>query len=96
MCSSSCSYEIRVHKDDIMHYCRFFIEKSLGNGEPSTTSACCKYVRRVNVVEICPAFTEDDKARIELWKWVKVTRNCGNALATGHNCASYVVQPPAS
>ncbi|KAF8719861.1 hypothetical protein HU200_024622 [Digitaria exilis] len=94
MCTSSCSYEIRVNKDDIMHHCRFSIEKKLGNGDPSIT--CCEYVRNANVEEICEAFTEADKAKIALWKWVKVTRKCGNALATWHDCAGYVVQPPMS
>nr|CAB3465343.1 unnamed protein product [Digitaria exilis] len=72
----------------------FSIEKKLGNGDPSIT--CCEYVRNANVEEICEAFTEADKAKIALWKWVKVTRKCGNALATGHDCAGYVVQPPMS
>nr|TKW25351.1 hypothetical protein SEVIR_3G113600v2 [Setaria viridis] len=85
ICSSSRSYELES-KDDIMHHCRFFMEKNLGNGEPDADSPCCKF--------ICQEFTEDDKAKIELWKWVKVTRKCENALATGHDCAGYVIPQP--
>ncbi|OEL13097.1 hypothetical protein BAE44_0025884 [Dichanthelium oligosanthes] len=96
MFSSYSSYEVLVLKDDIMHNCRFFMEKNIGNGEPGDNSPCCKFVRKANVVEICQEFTEADKAKIEMWKWVKVTRTCENVLATGHDCAGYVVQPPDS
>ena len=45
---------------------------------------------------VCHEFTEAGRAKIEMWKWVKVTRQCGKPLAVGYNCAGYVVQPPAN
>jgi hypothetical protein len=53
-------------------------------------------VRQASVAEICHEFSEADRAKIEMWKWVKVTRQCGKPLAVGYNCAGYVVQPPAN
>ena len=82
MCCSSRSYELES-KDDIMHHCRHFMEKHLGNGEPHPQRDCCKFVRQANVAEICHEFTEADRAKIEMWKWVKITRKCGNPEPPG-------------
>lgn len=57
-------------------------------------SRYCEKVREANVVDICQQFTEEDEARITLWKWVVVTRKCGNRLDTGFDCAGYIVHPP--
>ena len=94
-CSSCRSYELES-KDGIVHHCRHFMEKHLGNGDPHFHGECCKFVRQASVAEICHEFTEADRAKIEMWKWVKVTRQCGKPLAVGYNCAGYVVQPRAN
>ncbi|KAF8726971.1 hypothetical protein HU200_019459 [Digitaria exilis] len=78
-----------------MHACRHNIAKKLGSPwNVNYGSVCCEKVRQANVVDICQQFTEVDKSRITLWMWVIVTRRCGNDLATGFNCAGYIVPPP--
>ncbi|GJM94833.1 hypothetical protein PR202_ga11512 [Eleusine coracana subsp. coracana] len=80
-------------KDDIMHSCRFYIEKNLGTWDPPNHSLCCQNIRKADVAQICAEFTEADKEKIALHKWVKAARICGNALAVGSNCAGYQVPP---
>ncbi|CAN6336509.1 unnamed protein product [Urochloa humidicola] len=91
-CSSS-SYEVQDMKDDIMRYCRFYMQKNMGSPFPEATSVCCQYVRSANVAQICQEFTDQDKAKIQLYKWVTVTRVCQNPLTVGFNCAGYIVPP---
>lgn len=92
---SSRAYEVLDLKGDIMQHCRFYINKNLGTADPAYDSVCCNVVRQANVVDICQQFTDEDKAKIELWKWVRVTRMCENALPLGTNCAGYVVHSTA-
>ena len=47
MCCSSRSYELES-KDDIVHHCRHFMEKHLGNGDPHFHGECCKFVRQAS------------------------------------------------
>ena len=93
--SNSSAYQVLDVKDDIMQNCRFYIFKNLGTPDPKYSSLCCQDVRRANVVNICQQFTDQDKAKIDLWKWARVIRMCGNALAIGTNCAGYVVHSAA-
>ncbi|KAJ1262037.1 hypothetical protein BS78_09G076400 [Paspalum vaginatum] len=92
---ASREYQVLDLKDDIMKHCRHFMDKHLGNGDPNYHSLCCEDVRKANnIMQICQDFTDEDKAKIEMWKWLKVTRKCGNALEVGANCAGYHVPPP--
>jgi len=89
--STSSAYQVLAVKDDIMVHCRFYIFKNIGSPFPPSSSACCQDVRGANVVNVCHDFTDQDKAKIDLWKWAAVTRVCGNALPVGTNCAGYIV-----
>ncbi|XP_062230266.1 uncharacterized protein LOC133927969 [Phragmites australis] len=93
--SSSCSYQVQDLKDDIMHNCKHNIAKNIGQPwKPKHGGPCCVKVREANVADICAEFTQEEKEKIELWKWAIVAKKCGNALATGSNCAGYIVPAP--
>uniref|UniRef100_A0A0D9XWL0 non-specific serine/threonine protein kinase n=1 Tax=Leersia perrieri TaxID=77586 RepID=A0A0D9XWL0_9ORYZ len=74
---------IVMHKDG----CYNNIEKNLGDQLPKEHSYCCQTVAGADVRCICSTFTEADKAKISLSKWVNVARACDNPLPHGTNCA---------
>ncbi|TVU17099.1 hypothetical protein EJB05_33113, partial [Eragrostis curvula] len=80
-------------KYHLMHQCILYMEKDVGDVTPGYNSLCCKRVRRANVCDICDQLTPGEKSRIQLSKWVHITRECGNPLPVGFNCAGYVVPP---
>ncbi|CAL4895346.1 unnamed protein product [Urochloa decumbens] len=89
--SCSSSYEVQALKDDIMRYCRFYLEKNMGHQFPPEKGVCCDHVKSANVASICQEFTAQDLAKIKLSKWVSVAKVCDNPLAVGFNCAGYIV-----
>uniref|UniRef100_A0A0D9XWK9 Bifunctional inhibitor/plant lipid transfer protein/seed storage helical domain-containing protein n=1 Tax=Leersia perrieri TaxID=77586 RepID=A0A0D9XWK9_9ORYZ len=84
---SQAEKNIVMHKDGCYHN----IERNLGDQLPKTHSRCCQTVAGTDVMCICNTFTEADKAKIALSKWVNVAQACGNPLAQGTNCAGYRV-----
>jgi hypothetical protein len=76
-----------------MRDCKFYIEKNTPWYPVPYEVGCCEKVRQANVTAICQEFTEQDKEKISLPKWVKVTRVCGHALLDGVNCSGYIAPP---
>uniref|UniRef100_J3NB43 Bifunctional inhibitor/plant lipid transfer protein/seed storage helical domain-containing protein n=1 Tax=Oryza brachyantha TaxID=4533 RepID=J3NB43_ORYBR len=79
--------DIVMNKDGCYHN----IESRLGDQFPKRHSHCCQTVRSADVNCICNKFTETDKTKIALSKWVNVARVCDNPLHRGTNCAGYRV-----
>uniref|UniRef100_A0A0D9XNS4 non-specific serine/threonine protein kinase n=1 Tax=Leersia perrieri TaxID=77586 RepID=A0A0D9XNS4_9ORYZ len=79
-------------KNIVMHKngCYSNIERNLGDQLPKEHSYCCQTVAGADVRCICNTFTEADKAKISLSKWVNVARACDNPLPHGTNCAGYL------
>ncbi|PUZ64346.1 hypothetical protein GQ55_3G136500 [Panicum hallii var. hallii] len=50
---------------------------------PKRSPPCCDKVRKADAKDICNKFTNDEKVKIKLEKWVQVTRKCENPLPVG-------------
>ena len=86
------AYELLDLKAKVLHKCMMYIEKT-AELMPKRSSPCCDKVRKADVKDICNKFTNDEKVKIEIEKWVQVTRKCENPLPVGFNCAGPLISP---
>jgi hypothetical protein len=85
---SCCSCDL---KEDILHSCRFYMQRNLGTPFPPSHSLCCQNINKANMEEICQQLTAVDKESILMHKFVTSAKVCGKALPVGYDCSGYHV-----
>jgi hypothetical protein len=78
-------------KEDILHSCRFYMQRNLGTPFPPSHSLCCQNINKANMEEICQQLTAADKESILMHKFVTSAKVCGKALPVGYDCSGYHV-----
>ncbi|PAN17625.1 hypothetical protein PAHAL_3G144700 [Panicum hallii] len=81
------AYQLLDLKAKVLHKCMMYIQKT-AELMPKRSPPCCDKVRKADAKDICNKFTNDEKVKIKLEKWVQVTRKC-ESIARGFNCAAF-------
>lgn len=86
------AYQLLDLKAKVLRECWTHIHRQAFS-MPERSSLCCKKVEKADVKDICNNLTDDDKVKIDMVKWVQVTRKCENPLPAGFNCAGQLIFP---
>ncbi|KAL6897928.1 hypothetical protein ACP4OV_006887 [Aristida adscensionis] len=77
---------------EIMEICKSYILKKSGALRIlERDDPCCEKVRGVDVKYICDNFTEEEKDKVNLFKWAMTCKICEKPLPADYDCRGYVV-----